>query len=142
MDTALWAFEPVNVDTIKAAVAATLAALSRPEASSDPESAQRAQDQLSNSKAVGMPLGEKSAFSGTTNPIGGAALSAGKCMAGTAHVREAASGMAVIATPVTYPGDGIAWRTYVSGQGVVTVKVCAEVTGTPATTSYNVRVIP
>ncbi len=142
MDTALWAFEPVNVDTIKAAVAATLAALSGWGASSDPESAHRAQDQLLNNKAVGMSLGGKSVFSGTTNPIGGTALSAGKCVAGTAQVREAASGMAVIATPATYPGDGIAWRPYVSGQGVVTVKVCAEVTGTPATTSYNVRVIP
>jgi hypothetical protein len=143
MDTALWAFEPVNVDTIKAAVAATLAALSGRGASSDPVSAQRVQeDRLSNNKAMGMSLGGKSVFSGTTNPIGGTLLSAGKCVAGIAQVREAASGMAVIATPGTYPGDGIAWRPYVSGQGVVTVKVCAEVTGTPATTSYNVRVIP
>jgi hypothetical protein len=143
MDTALWAFEPVNVDTIKAAVAAMFAALSGRGASSDPVSAQRAQeDQLSSNKAMGMSLGGKSVFSGTTNPIGGALLSAGKCAAGIAQVREAARGMSVIATPATYPGDGIAWRPYVSGQGVVTVKVCAEVTGTPATTIYNVRVIP
>jgi Pectate lyase superfamily protein len=135
MDTASWAFEPVNVDTIKAAVAATLAALS-------PRGIPTDQDQPSNSKALGMPLGLKPEYSGTTNPIGGTALSAGQCVAGTAQVREAAIGRAVIATPATYPGDGIAWRPYVSGPGVVTVKVCAEVARTPATTSYNVRVIP
>jgi hypothetical protein len=135
MDTASWAFEPVNVDTIKAAVAATLAALS-------PKGVPPDKDQPSNSKALAMPLGLKPEYSGTTNPIGGTALSAGQCVAGTAQVREAAIGRAVIATPATYPGDGIAWRPYVSGQGVVTVKVCADVARTPATTSYNVRVIP
>jgi hypothetical protein len=142
MDTALWAFEPVNVDTINAAVAATLAALSRRGGSADAAVAPPGQEQPSNSKAVGMPIGAKPYFSGATNPIGGTALRAGQCVAGAAHVPEAAVGMAIVATPSTYPGDGIAWRPYVSGQGWVTVKVCAELAATPATTSYNVRVIP
>jgi hypothetical protein len=141
MDTALWAFAPVNVDTINAAVAATLAALSRRGGSADAAVAPQSENQPS-IRAVAMPPGAKPYFSGTTNPIGGTALRAGQCVAATAHVPEAAVGMAVVATPSTYPGDGIAWRPYVSAQGWVNVKVCAEVGATPASTSYDVRVIP
>jgi hypothetical protein len=49
--------------------------------------------------------------------------------------------MAVVATPATYPGDGMEWKPYVSSAGVVTVKVCADVAGTPTASMYNVRVI-
>jgi len=49
--------------------------------------------------------------------------------------------MAVVVSPTTYPGDGMAWRGYVSAAGTVTVKVCAEIAGTSAASTYNVRVI-
>jgi hypothetical protein len=78
----------------------------------------------------------------TTVSIGGTSLSAGACASGTANVTGATTSMAVVATPMTYPGDGMDWRTYVSSSGVVTVKVCAVVAGTPTASTYNVRVIP
>ncbi len=43
-------------------------------------------------------------------------------------------------TPVTYPGDGITWKAYVSAADTVTVKVCAIVDATPTASVYNVRV--
>jgi hypothetical protein len=87
------------------------------------------------------PLRGYPAFSGITTTIGGTALRAGQCIAGTARVPEARIGMAVIATPSAYPGDGFAWRSYVSEQGIITVKVCAESPESPATSIYNVRVL-
>ena len=77
----------------------------------------------------------------TTGLIGGGPLTAGQCTSGTVTVTGASNSMAVIATPVTYPGDGMAWRAYSSGAGLVTVKLCAEVAGTPTASIYNVRVI-
>ncbi len=81
-------------------------------------------------------------LTGTTTSIGGSALSAGACTSGTVNVTGATTSMAVVATPATYPGDGMDWRTYVSSSGVVTVKVCAAIAGTPMASTYNVRVIP
>ena len=142
MDTALWAFAPVNVDTVKAAVAATLAALSGRGGSPDQDAARRTQERQSYGETAGAPPTGRSQFSGTTNPIGGTALRIGQCTAGTAAVPEARVGMVVIATPSAYPGDGFAWRPYVSGQGMITVKVCAQTAGQPARTNFNVRVLP
>ncbi|WP_175760569.1 hypothetical protein [Burkholderia anthina] len=79
---------------------------------------------------------------GTTGSIGGSALAAGACATGTATVSGATAGMAIVATPVTYPGAGFDWqRSYVSSANTVTVQVCADVAGTPTATTYNVRVI-
>jgi hypothetical protein len=78
----------------------------------------------------------------TTVSIGGSSLSAGACASGTVNVTGATTSMAVVATPATYPGDGMDWRSYVSSSGVVTVQVCAVITGTPTASTYNVRVIP
>jgi hypothetical protein len=39
------------------------------------------------------------------------------------------------------PGFGFVWQAYVNAPGSVTVQVCALVAGTPAATTYNVRVI-
>jgi len=142
MDTALWAFAPVNVDTIKAAVAASLAAVSGRGGSSDLDSARRAQEHPSTPQNTAIPQTPKPWFSGTTGPIGGTALRAGQCIAGTARVPDARVGMAVIATPSKYPGDGFAWRSYVSEPGTITVKLCAEAAGGPAATVFNVRVLP
>jgi Pectate lyase superfamily protein len=142
MDTALWAFAPVNVDTIKAAVAASLAAVSGRGGSSDLDAARRGQEHPPVVDSSAIPQPGKSSFSGTTNPIGGTALRAGQCIAGTAKIPEARVGMAVTATPSTDPGDGFAWRSYVSAQGTITVKLCGEAGGNPAATVFNVRVIP
>lgn len=80
-------------------------------------------------------------LSGTTGSIGGGALLAGACTSGTVAITGTTTNMAVLASPVTYPGDGNYWMGYVSSAGTVTVKVCAAVAGTPSASVYNVRVI-
>ena len=88
----------------------------------------------------GVPVG--GSYTGTTGAIGGGALVAGACTSGTVAVGSSTTAMAVIASPVTYPGDGIFWHGYVSAAGTVTVKVCASVAATPIASNYNVRVFP
>lgn len=83
----------------------------------------------------------KLTLSGTTGSIGGGALLAGACTSGTVAVTGSTTAMSVVATPVTYPGDGTDWKGYVSSAGTVTVKVCALVAVTPTAGNYNVRVI-
>lgn len=80
-------------------------------------------------------------LTGTTGSIGGSALAAGACTSGTVAVTNSTTAMAVSASPVTYPGDGIFWHGYVSATGTVTVKVCASVAATPTASAYNVRVL-
>ena len=82
-----------------------------------------------------------SALFGTTGSIGGSALTAGQCASRTVAITGATTGMAVVASPVTYPGDGMLWRGYVSASGTVTVNVCAFAAGTPTASTYNVRVV-
>lgn len=79
-------------------------------------------------------------LSGTTSAIS-AALTIGTCTSGTVAVTNSTTAMSVVATPVTYPGDGFWWEGYVSSAGTVTVKVCSTITGTPTSTNYNVRVV-
>jgi len=81
-------------------------------------------------------------LAGTTGSIGGSALALGACTSGTVNITGASTSMAVVASPATYPGDGMVWNPYVSAAGVVTVRVCASVAGTPTASTYNVRVIP
>jgi hypothetical protein len=80
-------------------------------------------------------------LSGTSGSIGGSALAAGACASGTVAVTNSTTSMAVVATPTTYPGDGIFWHGYVSAAGTVTVKVCASIAATPTASAYNVRVL-
>jgi len=80
-------------------------------------------------------------LSGTTSGIGGSALTAGQCASGTVSVTGAATTMTVSVSPNTYPGDGMIPWGYVSASGTVTVKVCAEASGTPTSSTYNVRVV-
>ena len=80
-------------------------------------------------------------LTGTTGSIGGSALTAGACTSGTVTVNGATTSMVAEASPVTYPGDGMAWRAYVSAANTVTVSVCADVAGTPTASAYNVRVL-
>lgn len=85
--------------------------------------------------------GDSLVLSGTTGSIGGGVLLAGACTSGTVSVGSSTTAMAVVATPVTYPGDGVTWAGYVSTSGTVTVKVCVIVGLTPGASTYNVRVI-
>ncbi len=78
---------------------------------------------------------------GATGTITPGALLAGACGSGTASITGATTAMGVVATPVTYPGDGSYWLAYVSSSNTVTVKVCVAVAGTPGATAYNVRVV-
>lgn len=80
-------------------------------------------------------------LTGTTGSIGGGALGAGACTSGTVAVTSSTTAMSVVATPVTYPGDGIVWNGYVSAAGTVTVKVCAITALTPVSSIYNIRVV-
>lgn len=77
-----------------------------------------------------------------TGSIGGGALLAGACASGTTTIAGATTtGMVAFATPETYPGDGFPLQVYISSANTVTVKVCAEVAGTPTASLYQVRVI-
>lgn len=79
-------------------------------------------------------------LTGTTGSISGA-LTAGVCDSGTASITGATTGMSIVVTPVTYPGDGAIWYGYVSSSNTVTVKVCGLTVVTPTASAYNVRVI-
>ncbi len=81
-------------------------------------------------------------LNGTTGSIGGAPLLAGACSSDTAAVSGALNSMNCAATPVTYPGDAIVWKAYVSAPDVVTVKVCAMVDATPTASIYHVGLTP
>lgn len=80
----------------------------------------------------------------TTGAIAPGSLAAGTCGSGTVAVASSTTAEGVVATPASYPGDGITWMGYVSTAGTVTVKVCNFTSGalTPASTAYNVRVVP
>lgn len=91
--------------------------------------------QLNISGGTGLP-----ALIGTSGSIGGGLLTIATCASGNISVTGATTGMAVAASPVAYPGDGILWLGYVSSAGTVTVKVCALGTLTPTSTTYNIRV--
>lgn len=82
-----------------------------------------------------------SVLSATSASIGGGALIAGACANTTTAVTGAATTMAVIVTPTTYPGDGNFWHGYVSSANNVTVSICAAIAGTPTASTYIIRVI-
>jgi len=83
----------------------------------------------------------KGALTGTTASLGGSALSAGACASGSVSVTGATASMAVSVSPAADPGAGFSWMGFVSSSGTVTVRLCAIAAGTPASTTYNVRVI-
>ena len=75
--------------------------------------------------------------------IGGGALLAGACASATSTVDTSitSSTAAFVTTPQNYPGDGAEWFSYLSSPGLITTKVCALVSVTPAATAYNVKII-
>ena len=78
---------------------------------------------------------------GTTAAIGGAALLAGACASTTTTVTGATAAMTVTTSPTIYPGDGGVWESYVSAANTIITKVCAIIAMTPASSTYNLRVI-
>jgi hypothetical protein len=83
-------------------------------------------------------------LTGATGSVGGSQLQAGQCASGTATVSGANTSMTTIASPSSNPladsNHGLSIWAFVSGTDTVTVEVCAIVTTTPASTTYNVRV--
>lgn len=77
-----------------------------------------------------------------TASISGAIVGLG-CDSATSSVDSsiASSTTAFITTPQNYPGDGLNWFTYLSATGVITTKVCSDVTVTPAASKYVVKII-
>lgn len=77
-----------------------------------------------------------------TPSIGGAIVGLG-CDSATTSIDSTVSSStaAFITTPQNYPGDGLNWFSYLSASGVITTKVCSDVTVTPATTQYVVKII-
>jgi hypothetical protein len=98
--------------------------------------------------APNMPIGTKvggtpvaTTIAGISPSVGGSALAAGACSLVSSSFTGASVGMAVMATPNTYPGDAFYWRAWVPSTGTVNVTVCAAIAGTPTASTYNVRVI-
>lgn len=91
------------------------------------------------------PAGYSAVLSGTSASLGGSALLAGACTAGTVTVTGARSTMVATASPSADPDStlstGIAIYAFVSSNDTVTVRICAIVAVTPAATTYNVRVL-
>jgi hypothetical protein len=83
-------------------------------------------------------------MSGTTGSIGGGALLLGACASGTATVTGATAGQVVKANTSdgTFIGGSFQISADVTSSNTVTVNVCAVVAGTPASKTYNVRVVP
>ncbi|WP_263416639.1 hypothetical protein [Terriglobus albidus] len=82
-------------------------------------------------------------LSATTSSIGGASVSAGACASGTVSITGATTSMVAAASPNTNPGSAFTWNAQVTSPGTVTVYVCTNLAGggTPAASTYNVRVI-
>lgn len=83
-------------------------------------------------------------LTGITAAIGGSPLAAGACSSGTASITGAASTMSVAVTPSAAAQvdgtHGLSIYGYVSSANTVTVEVCAIVSTTPNSVTYNVRV--
>jgi hypothetical protein len=92
-------------------------------------------------KTTAADIAKAGAYRGTTGTISGA-LTAGVCNTGTATATGATTAMVAIASPVTYPGDGVTWMAYVSATNTVTVKECGLGIITPTASAYNVAVLP
>lgn len=82
-------------------------------------------------------------YSGTTSRIGGGPLGAGICTTGSVVITGAATTMTVAVSPAADPGTGFIWEGFVSASNTITVRLCNITSGalTPASTTYNVRVI-
>lgn len=90
---------------------------------------------------AGVPVGGR--YSTVSGALGGGALTSGACATTTVTVTGATTAMGVNVTPVADPGGQFFWKGFVSSANTVTVAVCnGGSTGTPTSTTYNVRVFP
>jgi hypothetical protein len=80
-------------------------------------------------------------LTGATASMGGSPMTVGQTITATAAVAGSTTGMAVVCSPVTYPGAGFVFDSYVSSANTVTVRLTAVVVGTPTASVYNVRVM-
>lgn len=76
----------------------------------------------------------------TTPSIGGFTIGAGGCFTQPASMPGLTLGMTPIATPETFPGNGVFWTAYVSNANEVTVKVCNTIAGYVGASIYDVTV--
>lgn len=77
----------------------------------------------------------------TSAAVGGSLLIAGGCQSSNLTVAGATTSMAVTVSPATDPGNSVQWQAFVSAADTVTIRVCAIVAATPASTVYNVKVL-
>ena len=82
-------------------------------------------------------------LAGTSGSLGGSALAAGSCATATVTVTGASVGLpvAVSTTDGSLPDPLIMLRAAVTASNTVTVQICAIAAVTPASETYNVRVI-
>lgn len=76
-----------------------------------------------------------------TSSIGGAIIGLGCDSADTASPITIASTTVFITTPQSYPGDGLNWFSYALNSTTIRTKVCSDVTVTPLSSTYNVKII-
>jgi hypothetical protein len=81
-------------------------------------------------------------MTGTTASMGGSLLVLGGCNTTTVTVSGATTSMVAVTSPVTTLANGIQWQAAVTSANTVTVYECALLSITPASTPFNVRVIP
>jgi hypothetical protein len=82
-------------------------------------------------------------YPGATITMGGAILGVGQCVSNTVTmngVRMNSPFSTVTVTPSTYPGNGFWWNGIVTADNTVTVNLCSAVSGTPAISTYKIRV--
>jgi hypothetical protein len=89
-----------------------------------------------------VPFARLGGLSASSATLGGSALTIGTCSTNATTVTGATTAMAVVVSPVTYPGAQFYWRGYVSAADTVTTTVCSVASATPTTSVYRIRVIP
>ena len=77
----------------------------------------------------------------TTSSIGGAIVGLGCDTATTSVDTSYGSTTVFVTTPQTFPGAGLFWQTYLSATGVITTEVCSDVTVTPVSSIYNIKIL-
>lgn len=74
--------------------------------------------------------------------MGGSLLLAGGCQSQDVTVTGATVGMGVNVNPTTDPGGGSTQYAWVNAANTVRVRVCGIIAITPASTTYQIKVMP
>jgi len=75
----------------------------------------------------------------TTATMGGSPMTAGQTISINTIIQNASVGMLVQTTPLTYPGAGFIWSSYVSAANTVVTQLLCITAGTPTISSYALR---